>query len=73
MLNQHGGKNPIYELECFAILIGLSRWGRPFSRCEVILLGDNEGSIHSVISGASDNPCGRRLMTAVHRLAHSEG
>ena len=43
MLNQHGSKNLIYELECFASLIGLSPWVRIFSGCQVIVFVDNEG------------------------------
>ena len=72
-LNQHGSKNPIYELECFSILIGLSVWMRLFRECQVIVFGDNEGSIHSMISGSSDNPCGCQLISSVHRLTDSEG
>ena len=73
ILNQHGSKNPIYELECFAILIGLSLWMRLFRECQVIVFGGNEGSIHSMISGSSDNPCGCQLISSVHRLTDNEG
>ena len=42
--------------------------GKLISECQVIIFGDNEGSIHSRISGSSDNPCGASLILAVHKL-----
>ena len=66
VLNQYGSQNPIFERECFAILCGLSLWKCLLSGCQVIVFGDHEGSIHSMIIGASENRCGTFLITSVH-------
>ena len=61
-LAREGSKNPIYELECFAMFCGLKLWIPTLESCHVIVFTDNNGSLASMISGKSVNPLGQRLV-----------
>lgn len=50
-------KNPIYELETLAVLVGLYVFRETLLCCDVIVFTDNEGSLGSLISGRSSSQC----------------
>eukprot|EP00439_Symbiodinium_sp_Y106_P070600 s945_g12.t1 len=67
-LNTSGSENPIFELECFAIWCGICSWARLFRHCHLIIFTDNDGALHSMINGRSENDSGGRIVSATHNL-----
>ena len=67
-LNTSGSENPIFELECFAIWCGICSWARLFRHCRLIIFTDNDGALHSMINGRSENDSGGRIVAATHNL-----
>ncbi|CAE7253423.1 unnamed protein product, partial [Symbiodinium sp. CCMP2456] len=67
-LNAAGSENPIFELECFAIWCGIHVWAQLFRYCHLIVFTDNEGALHSMVNGRSENDAGSRMVSATHAL-----
>ena len=67
-LNTSGSENPIFELECFAIWCGVHTWGKLFRHCHLIVFSDNDGALHSMINGRSENDSGGRIVSATHNF-----
>ena len=67
-IGREGSENPIFELECYAILAGLLTWKPIIQGCSVIVFTDNEAALMSMIRGVSKNDSGARLVNAVHSL-----
>ena len=67
-LNTSGSENPIFELECFAIWCGVHTWGKLFRHCHLIVFSDNDGALHSMIKGRSENDSGGRIVAATHNF-----
>ena len=67
-LNTSGSENPIFELECFAIWCGVCTWASLFRHCHLIVFTDNDGALHSMINGRSENDSGGRIVSATHNF-----
>ena len=67
-LNTSGSENPIFELECFAIWCGVYTWANLFRHCHLIVFTDNDGALHSMINGRSENDSGGRIVSTTHNF-----
>ena len=67
-IGREGSENPIFELECYAILAELLTWKPIIQGCSVIVFTDNDAALMSMIRGVSKNGAGARIVNAVHSL-----
>ena len=70
-LNLTGSKHPIYELECFAMFVGLYTWRKIFSGRHLIIFTDNNGSLGAMIAGDTRNLTARRIVENVNWIIDS--
>ena len=66
-------KNPIYELEMLAIVVGLLCWGSLLKSCSAIVFSDNEGAVGTCISCKADNCVGSHLVSFLCDLEEELG
>ena len=65
-INKDASVNPIFELECFAILMALKPWHTRLCGCHAIIFSDNNGALGSMLKGHAENTVGS---TIVHDCA----
>ena len=68
-----GSKNPIFELECLAMLAGVKVWANHLRHKHVILFTDNNGSLGAMISGVSRNSTGADIVHCFDAFVDSLG
>ena len=68
IINAGESQNPIFELECLAILMAVKLWRTRCSERHVVIFTDNNGALGSMIKGYSDNECGARIVHLVHAV-----
>ena len=67
-INAGGSWNPIFELECLAILIAAKLWHTRLAECHTVIFTDNKGALGSMVKGYSDNESGTRILHLVHAV-----
>ena len=74
MRSDHRGKQePIFELECLAMLTGVKAWANHLRHKHVILFTDNNGSLGAMISGVSRNATGADMVHCFDAFVDSLG
>ena len=66
-------QNPIFELECLAILGGLHTWRDDLAAKHVVVFTDNNGALSALIKGGSKNEAGFNILTACNRVLDAIG
>ena len=61
-INVRSSGNPIFELECLAILCALQLWHPRVAGKHLIVYTDNNGALGSMIKGYSENPEGNAIV-----------
>ena len=72
-LTSQGKRNPIFELECWAMLAGLFVWRNELSHKHLVVFTDNNGSLGAMISGISKNDQGFAIIQGVERILDVHG
>ena len=67
-INVRSSGNPIFELECLAILCALHLWHPRVAGRHLIVYTDNNGALGSMIKGYSENPEGNAIVRLVHAM-----
>ena len=67
-INVRSSGNPIFELECLAILCALHLWHPRVAGKHLIVYTDNNGALGSMIKGYSENPEGNAIVYLVHAM-----
>jgi len=67
-INVRKSGNPIFELECLAILCALHLWHSHLSGKHLVVYTDNNGALGSMIKGHSENLEGDAIVRLVHTI-----
>ncbi|CAE7418408.1 unnamed protein product, partial [Symbiodinium sp. CCMP2456] len=67
-INVRMSGNPIFELECLAILCALHLWHSYLSGKHLVVYTDNNGALGSMIKGHSENLEGDAIVRLVHTI-----
>ena len=67
-INVRKSGNPIFELECLAILCALHLWHSHLSGKRLVVYTDNNGALGSMIKGHSENLEGDAIVRLVHTI-----
>ena len=67
-INVQSSGNPIFELECLAILCALHLWHPRVAGKHLIVYTDNNGALGSMIKGYSENREGNAIVRLVHAM-----
>ena len=61
-INKDASVNPIFELECFAILMALKLWHTRLCGCHAIIFTDHNGALGSMLKGHAENTVGSTIV-----------
>ena len=70
-INRDSSGNPIFELECLAILIAVKLWHPRLHGRHTIIFTDNMGALGSMIKGHAENAIGSSLVQVTHAILHT--